>query len=98
MSKRMDGYRKAAGLDTKKKRGPRKKTIWEMVKKAFSYERDGIVKVSTIPFITESWVDGVRMVSSFMVTLPVFVREDKVLESINLGFGWLEEEIEADAS
>jgi len=96
MSKRMEGYRKSAGLDTKKKRGPRKKTIWEMVKRAFSYERDGIVKVSTIPFITESWVDGVRLISSFMVTLPVWVPEDKVLESMNLGFGWLEKEVNPD--
>ena len=96
MSRRMEGYRKAAGLNTKKKRQTRKETIWEMVKRAFSYERDGIVTVSTIPFITESWVNGVRMVSSFMVTLPVFVSEDKLLESINLGFGWLEEEVKPD--
>ena len=93
MSRRMEGYRRAAGLQKRKKRGSRKETIWEMVKRAFSHERDGIVKVSTIPFITESWVGGVRLISSFMVTLPVWVSEDKVLESINLGFGWLEKEV-----
>ena len=90
----MDGYRKAAGLKDKKRKGPRKKDLFQIVKRAFSYERDGIVKVSTIPFITESWVGGVRLISSFMVTLPVWVSEDKVLEAINLGFGFLAEEVE----
>ncbi len=98
MSKRMDGYRKAAGLATKKKRDTRKETIWEMVKRAFSYERNsGIVDVSTFPFITDRWRNGERQVISFMVTLPIWISEKKLLEAINLGFGFLEEEVRAEA-
>lgn len=93
MSRRMDDYRKAAGLKTNKKRGTRKETIWEMVKKAFSYERNsGIVEVSTVPFITERWRDGERQIISFMVTLPVWISEKRLLEAINLGFGFLAKE------
>lgn len=92
MSKRMDGYRRAAGLTTKKRRGSRKKNLWEMVKRAFSYERSaGIVAVSTVPLITERWRDGKREIISFMVTLPCWVSEKKILEGINVGFGWLAE-------
>ena len=97
MSRRMDDYRKAAGLETRKKRGPRRETIWEMVKRAFSYERStGIVNLSTVPFITERWKGEERQISSFMVTLPIWVSEKKIVEAINLGFGWLEEEVKTD--
>lgn len=88
----MDNYRRAAGLETKKKRGTRKETIWQLVKRAFSYERSaGIVAVSTVPLITERWRNGEREIISFMVTLPVWVSEKKILEGINNGFGWLAE-------
>ena len=94
MSKRMDGYRRAAGLNTKRKRTPRKETIWELVKRAFSYERSsGIVDVSTVPLITERWKDGERQIISFMVTLPLWLPEEKILEAINCGFGFLAEEV-----
>lgn len=94
MSRRMDRYRKEAGLETKKKRGPRKETLWEMVKKVFSYERNsGIVEVSTVPFITERWRNGERQIISFMVTLPIWISEKRLLEAVNLGFGFLEEEV-----
>jgi len=93
MSRRMKGYREAAGLDTKKRRGLRKDTLWDIVKRAFSYERNtGIVDLSTIPFITERWVNGERQVSAFLVSLPQWVSEEKVLEAINDGFGFLLEE------
>jgi len=89
----MDGYRRAAGLDSNRKRGPRRETLWELVKRAFSHERStGIVNVSTVPFVTERWVGGERQIGSFMVTLPRWVSEEKVLEAINIGFGFLEEE------
>jgi len=89
----MENYRRAAGLESNKKKGPRRETIWELVKRAFSYERStGIVNVSTVPFVTERWVGGERQIGSFMVTLPRWVSEEKVLEAINLGFGFLEEE------
>lgn len=88
----MDGYRKAAGLDTKKKRAPRKDTLLAMVKRTFSYERNtGIVYVSTVPLITERWRNGERQIISFMVTLPEWISEERILEAINLGFGFLEE-------
>ena len=97
MSKRMDGYRRAAGLNTKKKRGQRKETLWELVKKAFSYNRSAdIVNVSTVPFVTERWRAGERQIISFMVTLPVWVSEKKILEAVNLGFGFLEKEVNSD--
>ena len=93
MSRRMEGYRRAAGLDPNRKKGTRRETLWELVKKAFSYERStGIVNVSTVPFVTERWVGGERQIGSFMVTLPRWVSEEKVLEAINIGFGFLEEE------
>jgi len=92
MSKRMDGYRKAAGLDTKKRRPLRKDTLLEIVKRTFSYGRDtGIVYVSTVPLITERWRKGERQIISFMVTLPRWISEERILEAINLGFGFLEE-------
>ena len=92
MSRRMDGYRRAAGLESNRKKGSKKETLWELVKKAFSYERSaGIVNVSTVPFVTERWVGGERQIGSFMVTLPRWVSEKKVLEAINIGFGFLEE-------
>jgi len=95
MSRRMDGYRRAAGLDSNKKKGSNRETVWELVKRAFSYERSaGIVNVSTVPFVTERWVGGERLIGSFMVTLPKWVSEKKVLEAINIGFGFLEEEAE----
>ena len=88
----MDEYRRAAGLDTNRKKVPRRQTLWELVKRAFSYERStGIVNVSTVPFVTERWVGGERQIGSFMVTLPRWVSEEKVLEAINIGFGFLEE-------
>jgi len=88
----MDNYRRAAGLETRKKRGSRKETIWQLVKRAFSYERSaGIVAVSTVPLITERWKGGEREIISFMVTLPCWVSEKKILEGINTGFGWLAE-------
>ena len=88
----MDGYRKAAGLDSNRKKGSKRETLWELVKRAFSYERSaGIVNVSTVPFVTERWVGGERQIGSFMVTLPRWVSEKKVLEAINIGFGFLEE-------
>lgn len=95
MSKRMDGYRKSAGLKSNRKRkGPRKETIWELVKRAFSHERSsGIVDVSTVPLITERWKNGERQIISFMVTLPRWLSEEKILEAINIGFGFLAEEI-----
>ena len=95
MSRRMDEYRRAAGLDSNRKKVSRRETLWELVKRAFSYERStGIVNVSTVPFVTERWVGGERQIGSFMVTLPRWVSEEKVLEAINLGFGFLEEEAE----
>jgi len=96
MSKRrMDRYNRAAGLNTRKKRIPRKEAIWELVKKAFSHERDtGIVEVSTIPFITERFFNGKREVITFMVKLPRYIPEEKLLEAINLGFGFLAKEAE----
>lgn len=95
MSKRMQNYRKAAGKNTKRRKGPRKETLWELVKRAFSYERSaGIVDVSTVPFVTERWRDGERQILSFMVTLPRWVSEKKILEVINDGFGFLQEETE----
>lgn len=99
MSRRMDGYRKSAGLkNSKKKKTPRKETVWELVKRAFSYERStGIVDVSTVPFVTERWRNGERQIYSFLVTLPIWVPEKKILEAINLGFGFLKEETEANA-
>lgn len=93
MSKRMDEYRRAAGLKTNRKRHTRKEKILELVEKAFSYERSsGIVNVSTVPLITERWVGGERQIISFMVTLPVWLSEEKILEAINLGFGFLDKE------
>lgn len=95
MSGRMKGYRRAAGLETKKKRTTRKETIWQLVKRAFSYERNtGIVYLSTVPLITERWRDGERQISSFMVTLPYWISEERILEAINLGFGFLKEKAE----
>lgn len=89
----MDGYRRSAGLRNKKRKGSRKETIWELVKRAFSYERSsGIVNVSTVPLVTERWKDGERQIISFMVTLPKWLSEDTILEAINLGFGFLAEE------
>lgn len=97
MSRRMKGYREAAGLDTRKRKPIRKDTLLEMVKRTFSYERDtGIVYVSTVPLITERWRNGERQIISFMVTLPMWVSEQRILEAINLGFGWLEEEANPD--
>lgn len=94
MSKRMDSYRRSAGLSNKKRKGPRKETIWELVKRAFSYERSsGIVNVSTVPLITERWKEGERQIISFMVTLPRWISEEKILEAINIGFEFLAEEI-----
>ena len=93
----MDGYRRAAGLKSKKRRATRKETVWELVKRAFSYERNtGIVDVSTVPFITERWRNGERQISSFMVTLPfpIWLSEKRILEAINLGFGFLAKEVE----
>jgi len=93
----MDGYRKAAGLTTKKRKPTRKDTLLEMVKRTFSYERNtGIVYVSTVPLITERWRKGERQIISFMVTLPMWISEEKILESINDGFGWLEKEVNPD--
>ena len=95
MSKRMEGYRRAAGLNSNMKKGPRRETLWELVKRAFSYERStGIVNVSTVPFVTERWVGNERQIGSFMVTLPRWIPEEKVLEAINIGFGFLEKETE----
>lgn len=89
----MDGYRREAGLQKRGKREPRRETIWELVKRAFSYERDsGIVKVSTVPLITERWFDDKRQIKSFMVTLPRWVTEEEILEAINNGFKFLAEE------
>jgi len=97
MSRRMKGYREAAGLDTRKRKPIRKDTLLEMVKRTFSYERDtGIVYVSTVPLITERWRNGERQIISFMVTLPMWISEQRILEAINLGFGWLEEEANPD--
>lgn len=94
MSRRMDRYRRAAGLDTKRKRTPRKETLLEIVKRAFSYERSsGIVNVSTVPLVTERWMDGERQIISFMVTLPIWLPEEKILEALDLGFGFLAEEV-----
>jgi len=94
MSKRMERYKRAAGVETKRNKGSRKETLWELVKRAFSYERNtGIVDVSTVPFLTERWMGAERQVISFMVTLPRWVSEKEVLEAINLGFGFLAEEI-----
>lgn len=95
----MDGYRKAAGLKSNKKRGPRKETIWEMVKRSFSryLKSIDIVDVSTVPLITERWRDGERQIISFMVTLPRWLPEAKIVEAINLGFGFLEKEIRKEA-
>ncbi len=94
----MDGYRKAAGLNKKKKRGPRRETVWEMVKRSFSHDRDsGIVEVSTVPFITERWKDGEHQIISFMVTLPIWISEKRLLEAVNRGFGFLEEEVRKKA-
>ncbi len=91
----MQNYRKAAGQNTRRKKGPRKETLWELVKRAFSYERSaGIVDVSTVPFVTERWRNGKREILSFMVTLPRWVPEWKILEVINDGFGFLKEETE----
>ncbi len=96
--KRMKGYRRAAGQNVNRKKVPRKETVWELVKRAFSYERSvGIIDVSTVPFVTERWRKGEREIFSFMVTLPRWVSEEKIMEALNLGFGFLEEEIEADA-
>ena len=93
----MKGYREAAGLDTRKRKPIRKDTLLEMVKRTFSYERDtGIVYVSTVPLITERWRNGERQIISFMVTLPMWISEQRILEAINLGFGWLEEEANPD--
>ena len=89
----MDGYRRVAGLDSKKRKGTRKESIWEMVKRSFSHERNGIVDVSTVPLITERMKDGERQIISFMVTLPRWISEERILEAINLGFGFLAEEI-----
>ena len=92
MTKRMQGYRRAAGLNEDRKRGPRKKTIWQLVKRAFSYERStGIVEVSTVPFVTERWKKGKREINAFMVSLPDWIPEDKIVEAINLGFRFLVE-------
>lgn len=92
----MDNYRRTAGLETRKRQRPtRKKGLLEMIKRVFSYERSaGIVAVSTVPFVTERWKDGEREILSFMVTLPCWVSEKKILEGINDGFGWLAEETE----
>ena len=55
MSRRMDGYRRAAGLGSNRKKGPRRETLWELVKRAFSYERSTGIAVSythlTLPTI-----------------------------------------------
>lgn len=98
MSRRMKGYREAAGLDTKKRKPIRKDTLLDIVKRTFSYERDtGIVYVSTVPFITERWRSGERQIISFMVTLPMWISEERILEAINDGFGFLEKEVEKEA-
>ena len=98
MSERMKGYRKAAGLDTKKRKPIRKDTLLDIVKRTFSYERNtGIVYVSTVPLITERWRGGERQIISFMVTLPMWISEQRILEAINDGFGFLEKEVEAEA-
>lgn len=98
MSRRMDEYRKAAGLKSNKKRGQRKETIWGLVKRAFSYERDtGMVALSTVPFITERWKDGERQIIAFMVELPRWLSEKEILEAINLGFGFLAKEDRKEA-
>lgn len=95
MSRRMENYNRAAGRNTKKKKRPRKETIWELVKRAFSHERDtGIVEVSTIPYVTDRWHEGKREVITFMVKLPRYISEEKLLEAINLGFGFLAKETE----
>jgi len=95
MSKRMENYNRAAGRNTKKKKLPRKETIWELVKRAFSHERNiGIVEVSTIPLITERFHDGKREIITFMVKLPRYISEEKLLEAINHGFGFLAKETE----
>lgn len=97
MNRRMQNYNKAAGKNVKRRKGPRKETIWELVKRAFSYKRTAdIVEVSTVPFVTERWRDGEREILSFMVTLPRWVPEKKILEAINLGFGFLKKETETD--
>lgn len=89
----MKRYRKTAGLETRRgKRATRKETLWAMIKKAFSYERNtGIVDVSTIPFVTERWREGTREIVAFMVMLPRWVSEKEILEAINSGFGFLAE-------
>lgn len=89
----MQGYRRAAGKNDDRKRGRRKETIWQLVKRAFSHERSiGIVEVSTVPFVTERWKQGKREISAFMVSLPKWIPEEKIMEAINLGFGFLVEE------
>jgi len=87
----MENYRRIKGLDKESKRIiKKKKTLWSLVKRAFNHEHDaGIVSVSTVPLITERWRDGEREIISFMVTLPCWVSEKKILEGINNGFGWL---------
>jgi len=90
----MEDYRKAAGLDPNRKKDPRRETLWELVKRAFNERSTGIVTVSTVPYVTERWVGNERQIGSFMVTLPRWVSEKKVLEAINIGFGFLEEETE----
>ena len=89
----MDGYRRAGGLELKR-RPNRRRPLLDVIKEAFSHERHtGIVDVATVPFITERWKDGKREVCAFMVSLPRWVSEKELLEAINLGFGFLAEEI-----
>ena len=89
----MQGYRKAAGLHEEKRKRSKKETIWQLVKRAFSHERStGIVEVSTVPFVTERWKKGKREINAFMVSLPKWIPEEKIMEAINLGFGFLAEE------
>ena len=90
MSKRSDRYHRA----TSKRTTVRARTrILKIVEEVFSHERSsGIVNVSTVPFITERWVGGERQIISFMVTLPIWLSEEKILEAINLGFGFLDKE------
>ena len=91
MSKRMEEYKRAGGLEIKQ-RPNRRRPILDVIKEAFSYERNtGIVDVSTVPFITERWRKGTREICAFMVSLPRWITEEELMEAMNLGFAFLGE-------
>ena len=92
MSERMKRFRRAGGLELKK-RPNRRRPLLDVAKEAFSHERHtGIVTVSTVPLITERWKGGTREVCAFMVSLRRWITEKELLEARNSGFAFLGEE------